>query len=330
MEKVSGFLAPAFIALLIFLLNGILPGRRVTGYINKPGTNEKMQYHLNGMFVFIVILFLWFLTGYFNIIPFDWLYIYRWYGLAGACLLGIIFSLMVVLPYPPLKKSFLADLYFGRIGNLQVWNGRVDAKMWLYLYGATFLGLNALSFMAHHHILYHDQASPGIFLSTILLMYFLIDYLTFEEVHLYTYDLFAENLGFKLGWGCILFYPYFYAIFLWSTVPLPDPHTPAWLLVIYALVFFTGWVLSRGANLQKYFFKKEPGKGVFGNHAGDHLRWKTYPACEWILGPQPPCELPGRNIDGYRHHFMHRVPGADLALALPAVLCGVAVYPANG
>jgi hypothetical protein len=136
--------------------------------------------------------------------------------------------------------------------------------MWLYLYGASFLALNALSFMAHHQILYGDHASPGIFVSTVLLMYFLIDYLTFEEVHLYTYDLFAENVGFKLGWGCILFYPYFYAIFLWTTAPLPDPHTPAWLLVIYAFLFFTGWVLSRGANLQKYFFKKDPGKAFLG------------------------------------------------------------------
>jgi delta14-sterol reductase len=96
------------------------------------------------------------------------------------------------------------------------------------------------------------------------MMYFLIDYLIFEEVHLYTYDLFAENVGFKLGWGCILFYPYFYAVFLWSTVHLPDPHTPAWLLFTYALIFFTGWVLSRGANLQKYFFKKNPARSFLG------------------------------------------------------------------
>jgi delta14-sterol reductase len=136
--------------------------------------------------------------------------------------------------------------------------------MWLYLYGATFLALNTLSFTAHHHIQYGSLVSPGIFLSLILMMFFLIDYLTFEEVHLYTYDLFAENVGFKLGWGCILFYPYFYAIFLWSTVPLPDPHTPAWLLVIYTAVFLTGWVLSRGANLQKYFFKKNPVRPFLG------------------------------------------------------------------
>lgn len=132
--------------------------------------------------------------------------------------------------------------------------------MWLYLTGATMLELNALSFTAHHLALYGDKASTGILLSAALLTYFIIDYFIFEEVHLYTYDLFAERVGFKLGWGCIVFYPYFYSVFLWSTVDLPDPHTPAWLLMIYVLIFFTGWVLSRGANMQKFFFKKDPGR----------------------------------------------------------------------
>jgi delta14-sterol reductase len=93
-----------------------------------------------------------------------------------------------------------------------------------------------------------------------LLTYFIVDYFIFEEVHLYTYDLFAERVGFKLGWGCIVFYPYFYPVFLWSTVDLPDPHTPDWLLLIYVIIFLSGWILSRGANMQKYFFKKDPGR----------------------------------------------------------------------
>ena len=70
--------------------------------------------------------------------------------------------------------------------------------------------LNVLSFAGHHHMLYVSDASPGIFISGALLTFFVFDYLTFEEVHLYTYDLFAERVGFKLGWGCIAFYPVSY------------------------------------------------------------------------------------------------------------------------
>lgn len=60
--------------------------------------------------------------------------------------------------------------------------------MWLYLVGAVMLQLNILSFAAHHYLLYGTEAATGIYLSTALLTFFIIDYLTFEEVHLYTYD----------------------------------------------------------------------------------------------------------------------------------------------
>lgn len=260
MEKVLGFLAPIGMSLMIFVLNGLLPGRWVTGYIKRADSNEKMSYHLNGILVFFVIVIFWIFSGYFKILPLDWLYNYRWYGLAGAFVFGIIFTIAIIFPYPRVKSSLISDVFFGRIENLQLWNGRVDVKMWLYLTGATILEINALSFAAHHWILYGNEASTGIFLATGLLTFFLIDYLTFEEVHLYTYDLFAERIGFKLGWGCIVFYPYFYSIFLWSTADLPNPHTSHGLLVVYVFMFFAGWVLSRGANLQKYFFKKDPGR----------------------------------------------------------------------
>jgi len=219
-----------------------------------------MRYHLNGILVFFTIVLIWILSGFFKVLPFDWLYVNRWYGLAGACLSGIIFSLAVVIYYPPVRKSFLSDLFFGRIENLQLRDGLADAKMWLYLTGATMLELNVLSFTAHHMKLYGSQASTGILLSAALLTFFIIDYFIFEEVHLYSYDLFAERVGFKLGWGCLVFYPYFYSVFLWSTVDLPDPHTPSWLLMIYVIIFFAGWIISRGANMQKYFFKRNPGR----------------------------------------------------------------------
>jgi protein-S-isoprenylcysteine O-methyltransferase Ste14 len=264
MEKIIGFFSPTLIYLFIFILNVLLPGRWVVGYATKTNSSEKLKYRLNGIFVLFTIILVWFLIGYYGIMPWGWLYLYRWYALAGAFCLGIIFSLIIVLPYPSVKKSLVADIFLGRLENPQLWGGRIDAKMWLYLVGAVLLQLNILSFTSHHYMVYKEDPSIGIFLSTALLTFFLIDYLTFEEVHLYTYDLFAERVGFKLGWGCIVFYPFFYSIALWTTVDLPNQHTPIWLLVLYALIFFMGWGLSRGANLQKYYFKKNPNKTFLG------------------------------------------------------------------
>jgi delta14-sterol reductase len=264
MAQIVGFLAPLGIYFYIFLLNVLVPGRWVTGYATKTNSTEKLRYRLNGIQVLFIVVLTWSAVCYTGLLPWDWLYTYRWQGLAGAVIFGLIFSVVLVLPNAPVTKSFLADFYLGRLENPQLWGGRIDAKMWLYLVGAIMLQLNVLSFAMHHYILYGAQSSTGIFLATGLLTFFLIDYLTFEEVHLYTYDLFAERVGFKLGWGCIAFYPYFYAIPLWSTVALPYTHTPVPLLALSALVFFTGWCLSRGANLQKYFFKKDPNRVFLG------------------------------------------------------------------
>lgn len=264
MEKLLGILAPVFVYLFISVLNAIMPGRWVVGYVNKPGSTEKLTYRLNGLLVLFTVLLTWFFLCYFGIMDWDWLYQYRWYGLAGAVAFGIIFSFAVVLPFPPVRKTFLADFFWGRLENPQLLAGKIDAKMWLYLVGAILLELNVLSFAAHHYIINDGAGSPGIYMAAALLTYFVIDYLTFEEVHLYTYDFLAERVGFKLGWGCIAFYPFFYSIPLWSTVDLPGADTSTFLLVIYGLVFFFSWSLSRGANLQKYFFKKNPKRSFLG------------------------------------------------------------------
>ena len=109
MNKPIGFLAPVVIAIFIFVLNTLLPGRWVTGYVTKTNSNEKLRYHINGMQVFLTVILAWFLLGYFDIVPFDWLYNYRWYCLAGACLSGIIFSLAVVVQFFHVGSFFWTD-----------------------------------------------------------------------------------------------------------------------------------------------------------------------------------------------------------------------------
>lgn len=264
MKDILGYVSPLLVYLLIFLLNAVLPGRWVTGYVNRPGTDQKLTYRLNGLLVLIVVICLWFVLGYTGSMPWDWFYTIRWQALTGAIIFGIVFSLAVVIPQPKVKSSWLADFYLGRAENLQLWKGRIDAKMWLYLVGAVMLEINVLSFTAHYHLINGSGASAGIFLSAAMLTFFVVDYLTFERVHLYTYDLFAERVGFKLGWGCIAFYPFFYAIPLWATVDLPVSSSSTVLLVIAAVVFLGSWSLSRGANLQKFYFKLDPSKSFLG------------------------------------------------------------------
>jgi protein-S-isoprenylcysteine O-methyltransferase Ste14 len=264
MENVAGFFAPLLVYLLITGLHLALPGRWVEGYVTKTNSTEKLRYRLNGLPVLLGVVLGWGICCHAGLLSWDWFFIHRWYALAGAVTFGLVFSFVMVLPYPAVKSSFLVDFFLGRADNPQLWGGRIDAKMWLYLAGAVMLELNILSFAAHHYLLFGYQASTGIFLSAGLLSFFVVDYLTFEEVHLYTYDFFAEKVGFKLGWGCIAFYPFFYSVPLWSTAALPGKPIPVAAFMVFVLVFFAGWGLSRGANLQKYYFKKDPDRVFAG------------------------------------------------------------------
>ena len=259
-----GFLWPLVVYAIVLGLHLVVPARWTDGYVKDGATGRPLRYRLNGLRVLFVVVALWALACRRGLLPWDLFYQERWSMTAGAFALGLVFTLVVVLPAPPVKKSLLADLYLGRRENPQWLGGRVDAKMLLYLVGAIQLELNVLSFAAHHLSRYPEDPSPGVFLYAGLFTFFVVEYLNFENVHLYTYDLFAERVGFKLGWGCLCFYPFFYGVGLWSVADRPNPHTPLPLLVVYGLVFFSGWALSRGANLQKFLFKTAPERKLLG------------------------------------------------------------------
>ena len=263
-EELLGFLTPWIVYAIITLLHIILPARKVVGYVSDEITGEKLKYRLNGLLVLITSIMMWFLVGYLDLVSFDWLYSIRWYSLAGAFTLGLSYSLNAVLPYPKVRDSVLADLFFGRLKNPQYLKGRVDAKMWLYLVGAVMLQLHVLSFVAHHYYTFGIDEVNGVYLCAVMITFFVFDYLSNEEVHLYTYDIFAERLGFKLGWGCLVFYPFFYAIALWASVDILSAELANWQIALYSLVFISGWLLARGANMHKFYFKTQPEMAFLG------------------------------------------------------------------
>ena len=109
-----------------------------------------MNYRINGKFVLLASILIWFLLGHFNIVPYGWLYETRWLGFIGAVVIGLIYSFYIVLKHPSTGKSFFADFWFGRTKDSQLGDGFIDAKLWLYLIGAVMLQLNVLSFAAYH------------------------------------------------------------------------------------------------------------------------------------------------------------------------------------
>ena len=263
----AGFFAPWLVYAAISGLHLALPARRIEGYARDEESSAPLRYRLNGLLVFAVSVGLWLAAGYSGVMPWDWLWQHRWSGAAGAFALSFAITAAIVVSAPGKGRLLLADLFLRRRPNPQMFGGRADAKMLLYLVGAIFLELNLLSFAAHHFLAYPEDPSPGVVLHVVLFTWFVCDYLVFERVHLYTYDLVAERLGLKLVWGCLTWYPYFYAVGLWSVADLPNPQPPALLLVVSALIFFAGWSLARGANMQKFAFKRDPERIFLGRIA---------------------------------------------------------------
>jgi len=259
MTTFLGLITPLIAYAVITLLHVAIPAKRITGYVKNEATGEVLKYRINGRYVLGASVVLWFLLGYSNIVPYAWLYETRWLGLIGACIIGVAYSLFVVLRVPPNRGSFLADLWFGRSKDVQFRDGFIDAKVWLYLVGAVMLQLNVLSFAAHH-LTSVTSINFGFLLGCGMLTWFCVEYLIFERIHLWTYDFIAERVGFKLGFGCLAFYPYFYAVALWFTADLPSPGVPTGLTILFGVLFLCGWVLTRGANMQKFYFKTSPGQ----------------------------------------------------------------------
>jgi len=252
-----GLITPVIAYGIITLLHVVIPVRKTIGYVHDDKTGAVLRYRINGKYVLVASIIIWFLLGVFNIVPYTWLYETRWFSLMGACVIGLAYSFYIVLSNPSTGKPLLADFWFGRAKNPQLGDALIDAKVWFYLIGAVMLQLNVLS-CAAYQITNVKPENIGFLLSCAMLTWFCFDYLICEKIHLWTYDFIAERVGFKLGFGCLGFYPYFYAVALWFTANRPSPGRPAWWIIMSIAIFLGGWVLTRGANLQKYFFKIQP------------------------------------------------------------------------
>ena len=257
-EAIAGFFTPLIVFAAFFVVQLILPGRWVPGYVVDAETREPRKYRLNGLVVFLVAEIVWAfeLTG----MPRDWFYRSTIYAVAGGTVFSAIFAVIAVFSQPvgEEKNPFLA-LWDGRAKEFSFFGNRFDVKMYLYVVGGTMFSLNALSGAAYHYERFAADFNPGVFLYAAFFTFYVFDYFIFERVQLYTYDLIHENLGFKLLWGALVVYGWMFILPLWGMAAYPDPgFSPGWKnfwLIGTVAVFLLGWGIGRGANLQKYTFK---------------------------------------------------------------------------
>ncbi len=266
-EAILGFLTPLAIFVVFFVAQVVLPARRVPGYVINPETGQPRNYRLNGLLVFIIAIVVWALEPIG--LSRDWFYRSAIYAVAGGTVFAALIALVAMLSQPRGEiKNPLHAFWTGRSLEHSLFNERFDLKMYLYVVGGTMLVLNALSGAAWHYERFGDNFNPGVFLYTAFFTLYILDYFIFERVQLYTYDLIHEKLGFKLIWGGLIIYGWLYILPLWGMAAHPHPGfstawTYVWLIGTGLLLVF-GWSISRGGNLQKYWFKRWPDRKFLG------------------------------------------------------------------
>ncbi len=288
-EAIAGFFTPLGVFVLVFLLQIILPARKVPGYVVDPDTGQPRQYRLNGLLVFLVLLTIWAfeLFG----MPRDWFYRSTVYAVAGGTVFSSIFMILAVYTQPKREGGTpIMDFWKGRVHEMSLFNNRFDVKMYLYVVGGSMLSLNALSASVWHYQEYGDASNPGIFIYSALFSLYILDYFIFERAMLYTFDLIHEGLGFKLFWGGLVIYGWMFTMPLWGMAAWPHPDfswqglwianeesghalsvesgfthesTVFWLFGTAGL-FVIGWSISRFSSLQKYTFKRWPERRFLG------------------------------------------------------------------
>ncbi|MCY4112685.1 MAG: DUF1295 domain-containing protein [Chloroflexi bacterium] len=266
-EAILGFFTPLIIFAIFFAVQLILPGRRVPGYVVDPQTGEPRSYRLNGLLVYVVAVVVWAteVTG----MPRDWFYRSAIFAFAGGTVTVTVFTLIAVFTQPQDEtRNPIAAFWLGRIQELSFLKERIDLKMYFYVVGGTMFSLNALSGAAWNVEHFGENFNPGVFLCAAIYTFYVVDYFIFERVQLYTFDVIYEKLGFKMFWGGLMVYGWLYILPWWGMAAQPSPGfstaaTYGWLIGT-AVVFLAGWAISRGANMQKYIFKRWPDRKFLG------------------------------------------------------------------
>ena len=133
-EAVLGFLTPLIVFAAFFVLQMVLPGRHVPGYVINRETANLAATGSTVCWCSSWLNCLWWfeLTG----MPRDWFYRSSLYAVAGGTVLTTIMTIVAVFSQPEgeVENRFLA-WWFGRAQELQFFNGRFDVKMYFYVVG---------------------------------------------------------------------------------------------------------------------------------------------------------------------------------------------------
>ena len=160
--------------------------------------------------------------------------------------------------------NVLYDYFVGTALNPRV--GTFDLKLFFEARPGLILWvLINLSFAAKQYELHGTITTPMILVNAFQFLY-IADYYYHEEAILTTWDIKHENFGWMLCWGDLVWVPFMYTLqahYLINHIHELSFPVTAGIVALNIL----GYVIFRGANIQKHKFRKNPETLVWGKPA---------------------------------------------------------------
>jgi len=229
----------------------------------KDGT--RLTYHLNGFNSLVLTLFLWFLFAHhwelfsasiivdnivgFAVVANAWALIFSVILLVKALASGVAYT------------GFLHGFVLGSELNPRMLG--LDCKMFSLRPGMIGWVLLNLSFLGKHMQLNHGEIAWPIALAVGMQVFYVLDYLWFEEYMTSTWDIISEHFGLMLVWADYVFIPFCFTVAQWHLLYARDSLSSLQAIAILE-VFVVGFVIFRWSNIQKHTFKHSPSSLVWG------------------------------------------------------------------
>ncbi len=270
----SGFLsqipAPTRTAVIVYagwlllqiLLQIFAPGKICEGARLADGT--RLKYKMNGWFSF------WFSMAVAVIVAgLGWVspaIFYDQFGplLTTVTLLAFGLSFYLYAVGKDRTGNAARDYFTGTALNPRI--GDFDLKLFFEARPGLILWvLVNLSFAAKQYQLHGVVTAPMILVNAFQFLY-VADYFFHEEAILSTWDIKHENFGWMLCWGDLVWVPFMFS--LQAHYLVDHTHQLSWPAIAGIVALnVCGYVIFRGANIQKHNFRKNPVAPVWGRPA---------------------------------------------------------------
>jgi Delta14-sterol reductase len=231
-----------------------------------PGKSQQ-DHKMNGWFSFWFTLALVLLAVRAGWIPATILYDEFGPLLTAAQIFAFAFSVFLFFhgraSKQPERRSgnILYDYFMGTALNPRL--GRLDFKLFCESRPGLILWvLVNLSFAAKQYELYGTVTVAMLLVNAFQFLY-VADHFFHEEAILTTWDIKHENFGWMLCWGDLVWVPFTYSLQAHYLVNnMHELSLPAATGIVALNIL--GYVIFRGANLQKHKFRKDPAGMVWG------------------------------------------------------------------